>query len=185
MEVQNTSLLEASRRSWKEGGAISESEYKGTQSVKSVGSWFSGGLLLLLLLGGLGLWRSGLWSDPFVGARSRWRVRASHQGRGLEEPLCQLCRTNLRVRVRSAGESSPAPCLARAQPRLSQLPWGQTSRLVHRGTSRVQVTCNGLVGPFRSPRPHVIKAYGPRLTPLSVRGSFFAFLLNECWWRCL
>ena len=54
------------------------------------------------------------------------------------------------------------------------------TRLVHQGTSRVQVTCNGLMGPFRSPRPHVIKAHGPHLTPLSVRGSFLAFLLNEC-----
>ena len=138
MEMGNASFLEASRRRWKEGGAISESEYKGTQSARGDfvclgswspgglllllllggrgllvlgGSWSSGGLLLLLrllLLGGLGLLRRGPWSDPFVGARSRGRVWASHQGRGLEAPLCQLCRATLRVRVRSAGESSPA-----------------------------------------------------------------------------
>ena len=43
----NASLLEASRRSWKEGGAISQGRYKGTQSAKSVGSWSSGGLLVV------------------------------------------------------------------------------------------------------------------------------------------
>ena len=59
------------------------------------------------------LWRSGPWSDPFIGARSRWGVRAWHQGRGLEAPLCQLCRANLRIQVKSAGESSPAPWKAR------------------------------------------------------------------------
>ena len=54
MEMGNASLLEASRRSWKEGGAISEREYKGTQSAKSVFFFFffwwssSGGLLLVL-----------------------------------------------------------------------------------------------------------------------------------------
>ena len=36
MEVENASLLEASRRSWKEGGAISQEGYKGTQSAESV-----------------------------------------------------------------------------------------------------------------------------------------------------
>ena len=46
--MENASLLEASRRSWKEGGAISEEEYKGTQSAKSVFS--SGGLLLMVLV---------------------------------------------------------------------------------------------------------------------------------------
>ena len=92
-------------------------------------------------------------------------VRAWHQGRGLEAPLCQLCRTNLRVRVESAGESSLAPRKARAQPRLSELPWGQTSRLAHQGTTRVQVTCNGLVGPVRLPRLHVIKVYDPVWLP--------------------
>ena len=35
----NASLLEASRRSWKEGGAISQERYKGAQSAKSVFSW--------------------------------------------------------------------------------------------------------------------------------------------------
>ena len=70
------------------------------------------------------LWRSGPWNDSFVGARSRWGVRAWHQRRELEAPLCQLCCANLRVRVKSAGESSPAPRKARAQPQLSELPWG-------------------------------------------------------------
>ena len=40
----HASLLESSRRSWKEGGAISQGRYKGTQSAQSVGSWSSGGL---------------------------------------------------------------------------------------------------------------------------------------------
>ena len=71
-----------------------------------------------------------------------------------------------------------------SQPRPSGLPWQQTSRLAHQGTTRVQVTCNGLVGPVRSPRLHVIKVYRPRLTPLSLR-VVFSFILNECWWRRL
>ena len=66
----------------------------------------------------VGVWRSGPWSDPFVGACSRWRVRALRRRRGLEAQLCQLCRANLRVRVRRAGESSPATRKARAQPQL-------------------------------------------------------------------
>ena len=33
--MENASLLEASRRSWKEGGAISQERYKGTQSAES------------------------------------------------------------------------------------------------------------------------------------------------------
>ena len=40
LEVGNASLLEASRRSWKEGGAISQERYKGTQSAKSLSSVF-------------------------------------------------------------------------------------------------------------------------------------------------
>ena len=42
-----------------------------------------------------------------VGARSRWGVRAWHEGRGREALLCQLCRASLRIRVENAGESSP------------------------------------------------------------------------------
>ena len=49
-------------------------------------------------------------------------------------------------------------------------PWW--SRLAHHRTTRVQVTCNGLVGPVRSPRLHVIKVYGPCLAPLSLRVVF-------------
>ena len=60
-----------------------------------------------------------VWAEAVREASGLWRVRASHQGRGLEAPLCQLCRAYLRVRVRSAGESSPAKRKARAQPRLS------------------------------------------------------------------
>ena len=36
LEVGNASLLEASRRSWNEGGARSQEGYKGTQSAESV-----------------------------------------------------------------------------------------------------------------------------------------------------
>ena len=54
-EVGNASLLEASRRSWKEGGAISQGRYKGTQSAQSVGSWSSGGHLSCF-------WWSSSWS---------------------------------------------------------------------------------------------------------------------------
>ena len=160
-------------------------------------SWAARGLLVVLvassswtgssapgLPGGLSVEKRSV-ERPGRGASGRWRVRAWHQGREREAPLCQLCCASLRVRVKSTGESSPAPRKARAQPRLTELPWGQTSRLAHQGTTRVQVTCNGLVGPFRSPRPHVIKVHGPRLTPLSVRGSLLSFLLNECWWRRL
>ena len=58
--MENASLLEASRRSWKEGGAISEREYKGTErQVGLLGlSWWSSsllggrGLLLVVLVEG-------------------------------------------------------------------------------------------------------------------------------------
>ena len=129
LEVENAPLLEASRGSWKQGGARSQEGYKGTQSA--VLRWKSGGSLgglrlgrrlglgrSVCLCGGRGLWRSGPWSDPCIGACSRWRVQASRRRRGLEAQLCQLCRANLRVRVRRAGESSPATRKARAQPRL-------------------------------------------------------------------
>ena len=43
----NASFLEASRRSWKEGGAISESEYKDTQSARVILSVLARGLLVV------------------------------------------------------------------------------------------------------------------------------------------
>ena len=108
----NASFLEASRRSWKEGGAISESEYKGTESVKSGGSWAARGLLVVFCF-------FFFLVALVCGEAVREATRSSHQGRRLEALLCRLCRANLRVCVRSAGESSPAPRLAQAQPRLS------------------------------------------------------------------
>ena len=189
MELRNASFLEASRRSSKEGRAGSPEEYKGAQDAKSCVVVSSGGLLLgrdlrLVVFLVACLWRSGPWSDPFVGARSRWGVRALAPGTRTggaalpavsPEPACP-CKERRRELA--------GPVEGPSQPRLSGLPWQQTSRLVHRGTSRVQVTCNGLVGPFRSPRLHVITVYGPLLTPLSLR-VVFSFLLNECWWRRL
>ena len=119
MELRNAPFLEASRRSSKEGGAKSQEEYKGAQDAKVFVVVFFLVIVLVVSSGGLlgrdlrlvvaCLWRSGPWNDPFVGARSRWGVRAWHEGRGREVPLCQLCRASLRIRVESAGESSPAP----------------------------------------------------------------------------
>ena len=43
----------------------------------------------------------------------------------------------------------------------------------HRGTSRVQVTCYGLVGPVRSSRSRVIKTQAVQPDPLVCEGVFF------------
>ena len=63
------------------------------------------------------VWPVVLWSDLFVGGVGRKRVRATHRRRGLKAQLCRLCGANLRVRARSAGESSPPTREARDQAR--------------------------------------------------------------------
>ena len=147
----------------------------------SLGLFVVGGFLLRLL-GVLCALVVSSWSSEslgfggsgrVVGARSRWGVQAWHEGRGREAPLCQLCHASLCVRVESAGESSPAPWKAELSRCCPSCHGGQTSRLAHHRTTRVQVTCNGLVGPVRSSRLHAIKVYGPCLAPSSLRVAFF------------
>ena len=115
-------------------------------------------------------------SGWFVGACSRWRVRALRRRRGLEAQPCLLCRANLRVRVGRAGESSPAAWQGPSSTAATLAAVGTGRRdSPHRDTSRVQVTCNVLVGLFRSAKSHGIKAYGSSLTPLSMRVVFSLF----------
>ena len=96
LEVENAPLLDASRRSWKEGGAISQEGYKGARSGCSRSVWRSASVRKRSVE------RSVRWSLQSV------EVRASRRRRGLEAQLCQLGHENLRVRVGRAGESSPA-----------------------------------------------------------------------------
>ena len=163
MELRTASFLEASRRSSKEGGAISEEGQKGARSSRvesgSVlsSSWSShsrGGFF----------W----WSSSWSGSSARGGL--SVENRSMERPIRRSSRSvgspGVARGTRTGGAALPAvsgepahPCGERrrelagpvegpSQPRLSGLPWQQTSRLVHRGTSRVQVTCNGSWGPF-------------------------------------
>ena len=186
MEMGNASFLEASRRSWKEGGGDKPGGIKGRAERPQRESSARGLLVVFCFFGGLGLWKSGLWSNPFVGARSRWSSQSAESpgiapgtrtgGAALpavsREPARPCEKRRRELAGPAEGPSSAAAILAAVGTGRRDSP--------HQGTTRAQVTCNGLVGPFWSPRPHVIKAHGPRLTPLSVRGSFLAFLLNEC-----
>ena len=203
MELRNAPFLEASRRSSKEGGARSREEYKGAQDAKSVFLVFPffsvcrGGLplllggrgLLLLLRGGFFWWSS--WSG------SSARGGLSVERRSVERPVRWSSQSvgspGLARGTRTGGAALPAlsrkparpsgerrrelagPVEGPSQPRPSGLLWQKTSRLARQGTTRVQVTCNGLVGPFRSPRLHVIKVYGPCLAPLPLRVVFLSF----------
>ena len=55
-------------------------------------------------------------------------------------------------------------------------PGGERQReLAHHRTTRVQVTCNGLVGPVRSSTLHAMKVYGPCLALSSFEGGLFLF----------
>ena len=131
-----------------------------------------GGSLELAVGGGLGSCRS-----RELGACSRWRVRASRRRCGLEAQPCLLCHANLRVHVGRTGESSPATWQGPSSTAATLAAVGTGRRdSPHRSTTRVQVTCNGLVGLFRSTKSHVIKAYGSSLTPLSMRVVFSLFI---------
>ena len=90
----------------------------------------------------------------FVGACSRWRVRASRRRRGLEAQLCQLCHGNLRVRVGRAGESSPAAWQSPSSTAATLAAVGTGRRdSPHQGTTRVQVTCTVSRDSFGLPSP--------------------------------
>ena len=90
----------------------------------------------------------------FVGACSRWRVRALRRRCGLEAQLCQLCHENLRVRVGRAGESSPAAWQSPSSTAATLAAVGTGRRdSPHRGTSRVQVTCTVSRDSFGRPSP--------------------------------
>ena len=144
--------------------------------------WFL--LVVFFLVGIFGSWSS-WW--PVCGEAVRGATRSSElavggeSGHGTRDADWRRHSAGCVARTcASVWRALAGPMEGRSQPRLSGLPWQQTSRLVHRGTSRVQVTCNGLMGPFQSPRLHVIKVYGPCLAHLSLR-VVFSFLLNEFW----
>jgi len=120
--VGNASLLEASRRSWKEGGARSQEGYKGTQSAESVSRVEVLVVLVLVLVGRCACVEVGVCGEAVRGA-TRSLELAVGGGPGVAKETraggaALLCRANLRVHVRRAAESSPAMRKARAQPRL-------------------------------------------------------------------
>ena len=75
-----------------------------------------------------------------------------HRGRGRKAQLCRLCGVDLRVRMRSAGEGSPATREAR-KPGASTLAVVGVGRHDSATTKGGAGNMHGLVGPFGQPRP--------------------------------
>ena len=117
---------------------------------------------------------SGAWSLQSV---ESW---VSRRRCGLEAQLCQLSRKP----ARSCGESRRELAGRLAKPELNRgyasYRGDGTLRLTPQGTTRVQVTCNGLVGLVRSAKSRAIKTQEVQSDPLVFEGGLFLGYLNEC-----
>ena len=115
------SKLPAGTRRRAEPEAKRDKRAHGAAALRVGRSWAARGLLVVLvassswsgpsargLLGGLSVEKRSV-ERPVRRSSQSVGSRAWHEGRGREAPLCQLCRARLRIRVESAGESSPAP----------------------------------------------------------------------------
>ena len=149
--VENAPLLEASRGSWKQGGARSQEGYRGTQSAKSVFG-------VLVLFGRCACVEVGVCGEAVrgairslelaVGGESGRREGDADWRRGpavSREPARSCEESRRELACHAEGPSSTAATLAAVGTGRRDSP--------HRGTSRVQVTCSVSRDSFGLPSP--------------------------------